>query len=78
MMTVQQGAHGQRGDRVGVQAIFLDRDGVINENRQDHVKSWDEFVFVPGAVEAIARVSRAHVPVFVISNADCVVYTWSP
>jgi D-glycero-D-manno-heptose 1,7-bisphosphate phosphatase len=53
---------------LGVQAIFLDRDGVINENRLDHVKSWDEFVFVPGAVEAIARVSRARVPVFVVSN----------
>jgi D-glycero-D-manno-heptose 1,7-bisphosphate phosphatase len=56
------------GCGVGVKAIFLDRDGVINENRPDHVKSWDEFAFLPGAVEAIARVSRASVPVFVISN----------
>jgi D-glycero-D-manno-heptose 1,7-bisphosphate phosphatase len=29
-------------------AIFLDRDGVINYNRADHVKSWDEFEFLPG------------------------------
>ena len=25
--------------------MFLDRDGVINENRADHVKSWGEFQF---------------------------------
>ncbi len=53
---------------MGVQAIFLDRDGVINENRPDHVKSWEEFSFVPGAVDAIARASRLRVPVFIISN----------
>ncbi|HYW87487.1 MAG TPA: histidinol phosphate phosphatase, partial [Chloroflexota bacterium] len=33
-------------------AVFLDRDGVINENRDDHVKSWREFRFLPGAPEA--------------------------
>jgi D-glycero-D-manno-heptose 1,7-bisphosphate phosphatase len=38
--------------------LFLDRDGVINENRADYVKSWDEFCFLPGAKEAIARLTR--------------------
>src|SRR5581483_7374460 len=51
-----------------VKAVFLDRDGVINENRPDHVKSWAEFRFLPGALEAIARLSRAGVKVFVITN----------
>ena len=49
-------------------AVFLDRDGVINENRADHVKSWSEFRFLPGVPEAIARLSRAGVKVFVITN----------
>jgi D-glycero-D-manno-heptose 1,7-bisphosphate phosphatase len=49
-------------------AVFIDRDGVINENRADHVKSWAEFRFIPGAVEALARLSRAGVRVFVVSN----------
>jgi D-glycero-D-manno-heptose 1,7-bisphosphate phosphatase len=49
-------------------AVFLDRDGVINENREDHVKSWAEFRFLPGAPEAIARLTRAGVRVFVITN----------
>lgn len=51
-----------------MKAVFLDRDGVINENRADHVKCWAEFRFLPGAPEAIARLSRAGVKVFVITN----------
>ncbi len=51
-----------------MQAVFLDRDGVINENRMDHVKSWTDFRFLPGAPEAIARLARAGVKVFVITN----------
>ncbi|MFO7661131.1 MAG: HAD-IIIA family hydrolase [Chloroflexota bacterium] len=35
-------------------AIFLDRDGVIIENRDDYVLSWSDVVIIPGAVEAIA------------------------
>jgi D-glycero-D-manno-heptose 1,7-bisphosphate phosphatase len=49
-------------------AVFLDRDGVINQNRDDHVKCWEEFHFVSGATEAVARFSRAGVRVFVVTN----------
>jgi D-glycero-D-manno-heptose 1,7-bisphosphate phosphatase len=49
-------------------AIFLDRDGVINQNRADHVKSCDEFEFVPGALEGIRSLSETGLPVFVITN----------
>ena len=49
-------------------AIFLDRDGVINENRPDHVKSWDEFEFLPGALESIRRLSEIGMPIFVVTN----------
>lgn len=48
--------------------IFLDRDGVINENRSDYVKSWDEFRFLPGAREAITRLTRAGHRIVVCSN----------
>ncbi len=51
-----------------VKAVFLDRDGVINENRPDHVKSWAEFRFLPGAPEAVARLSKAGIRVFIITN----------
>jgi len=40
-----------------MRAVFLDRDGVIIENRADYVKSWREVSFVPGSIEAIARLA---------------------
>ena len=48
--------------------IFLDRDGVINENRADYVKSWDEFRFLPGSREAIAKLTQAGHRIVVCSN----------
>ena len=39
--------------------IILDRDGTINEDRDDYVKSPDEWVPMPGALEAIARLNHA-------------------
>jgi D-glycero-D-manno-heptose 1,7-bisphosphate phosphatase len=52
----------------GRPAIFLDRDGVINENRSDHVKSWAEFIFLPGALDALRRLAQLPLPVLVVSN----------
>jgi D-glycero-D-manno-heptose 1,7-bisphosphate phosphatase len=49
-------------------AVFLDRDGVINENRPDHVKSWDEFVFLPGVFEPLRLLARVGRPIVVVSN----------
>jgi D-glycero-D-manno-heptose 1,7-bisphosphate phosphatase len=51
-----------------MRAIFLDRDGVICENRSDHVKSWEEFRFLPGARESLAALGRLGLPVIVITN----------
>lgn len=48
--------------------IFLDRDGVINENRPDYVKSWSEFCFLPGAKEAIAMLTHAGHRIIVCTN----------
>ncbi len=48
--------------------IFLDRDGVINENRPDYVKSWSEFRFLPGSREAIAKLTRAGHRIVVCTN----------
>jgi D-glycero-D-manno-heptose 1,7-bisphosphate phosphatase len=51
-----------------VKAIFLDRDGVINENRADHVTSWAEFRFIPGALEALRLLTRHRFAIFVVTN----------
>lgn len=50
-------------------AIFLDRDGVINERiAGGFVTVWDEFRFVAGIPQALAGVSRLRLPMIVVSN----------
>lgn len=49
-------------------AIFLDRDGVINFNRNDYVKSWDEFEFIPGVLDAIKQINASNRLVIIITN----------
>lgn len=53
-------------------ALFLDRDGVLNEDRPDSVKNWGEFRFVPGALEALAQLAHARIPVVVVTNQSIV------
>ena len=48
--------------------IILDRDGVINEDSDDYVKSLEEWIPIPGSIEAIARLSRAGWTVAVATN----------
>lgn len=53
-----------------VRAVFLDRDGVINEypGDADYVKSLQEFRFLPTAKEALRGLTSHGIAVFVISN----------
>ena len=48
--------------------VILDRDGTINHDRDDYVKSADEWQPLPGALEAIARLNHAGWHVVVASN----------
>lgn len=48
--------------------IVLDRDGVINEDSDDYIKSPDEFVPIPGSLEAIAKLTQAGWRVVVATN----------
>lgn len=48
--------------------VFLDRDGVINRNRDDYVRRVEEFEFLPGALDALSKLRSAGCTVVVISN----------
>ncbi|MCF8468520.1 MAG: D-glycero-beta-D-manno-heptose 1,7-bisphosphate 7-phosphatase [Sneathiella sp.] len=52
--------------------VLLDRDGVINEDRADFVKSPDELVFIPKSLEAIARLNSFGHKVVVVTNQSCI------
>ena len=48
--------------------LILDRDGVINQDSDAYIKSSQEWIPVPGALEAIAQLSRAGWTVAVATN----------
>jgi D-glycero-D-manno-heptose 1,7-bisphosphate phosphatase len=48
--------------------IILDRDGVINEDRDDYVKSADECIPIQGSINAIVRLNKAGFTVVVATN----------
>ncbi len=48
--------------------VILDRDGVINEDRDNFVKTPDEWIPIPRSLEAIARLHRAGYQIVVITN----------
>jgi D-glycero-D-manno-heptose 1,7-bisphosphate phosphatase len=48
--------------------VILDRDGTINEDSADFVKTVDEWTPLPGALDAIARLNHAGWHVVIASN----------
>lgn len=48
--------------------IVLDRDGVINQDTPYFVKSPGEFIFLPGSLEAIRRLTAAGYPIGIATN----------
>lgn len=52
---------------MGRPAAFLDRDGVINEDR-GYVHRWEDFSFVAGAVDGMRRLQAAGFALVVVTN----------
>ncbi len=48
--------------------VILDRDGVINEDSDEYIKSLAEWHPIPGSIDAIARLSRHGFTVAVATN----------
>lgn len=48
--------------------ILLDRDGIINEDSSNYIKSIDEFTFLPGSVAAIVQLTQAGYKIGIATN----------
>ena len=52
--------------------VFLDRDGVINQDSEDYIKNPSEFHFIPRSPEAVALLNRHGFEVIVITNQSLI------
>lgn len=55
-------------DRKFARLIILDRDGVINYNSKSYIKNPDEWVPIPGSLEAMATLCKAGHTIVVATN----------
>lgn len=52
--------------------VFLDRDGVINRDSPLYIKSWQEFAWLPGSLEAMVRLCRGGFDLMLITNQSII------
>jgi D-glycero-D-manno-heptose 1,7-bisphosphate phosphatase len=53
---------------MGVPAVFLDRDGVVIENRSAYVRQWEDVRFFERSLQALAELSGRPYKVLVVTN----------
>ena len=59
-------------DEMAKRYVFLDRDGVINKDSPYYVKSWSEFEFLPGSLDAIRLLTENNYQVVIITNQSII------
>ena len=52
--------------------VFLDRDGTINNELPNYVKTWEEFEFLPSVLDAFKLWRREGFKCIVVTNQSCV------
>lgn len=55
-----------------MKTVFLDRDGVINRDSSSYIKSWKEFEFLPGSLEAIKLLTEESFTIILITNQSVI------
>ena len=53
-------------------AVLLDRDGVINDNPDDYILRWSDFIWLPGALEALRTLHEQGIAVAIVTNQGCI------
>jgi D-glycero-D-manno-heptose 1,7-bisphosphate phosphatase len=59
-------------EKIMKKTIFLDRDGVINQDSSDYIKSWSEFQFIPGSIDAIRDLTINGFGIVLITNQSVI------
>lgn len=53
-------------------AIFLDRDGVIIQNRENYVRSWKDVEFLPDSLLALTQLSQTTYMIIITTNQSAI------
>jgi D-glycero-D-manno-heptose 1,7-bisphosphate phosphatase len=53
-------------------AVFLDRDGVLIENRADYIREWSHVIILPWTVDALVGLHKAGFKIIVVTNQSAV------
>ena len=53
-------------------AVFLDRDGVIIQNRENFVRSWKDVEFLPSSLQALKLLSQTSYKIIIITNQSAI------
>jgi D-glycero-D-manno-heptose 1,7-bisphosphate phosphatase len=53
-------------------AVFLDRDGVIIQNRENYVRSWKDVEFLPSSLDALILLSQTSYKIIIITNQSAI------
>ena len=48
--------------------VFLDRDGVINYNRNNYIREWSQLHIIPGSLAALAKLAASSYVVVIVTN----------
>ena len=55
-----------------IPALFLDRDGVIIENKSNYVRSVDDITFYAQALQALKQLKHSDLKIFLVTNQSAV------
>jgi len=53
-------------------AVFLDRDGVLIENRSDYIRAWSHVTIYPKTYSALSRLQKAGYKIVIVTNQSAV------
>ena len=53
-------------------AIFLDRDGVLIENRSDYVRDWSQVKIIPEAIHALSLTQARNYKIVIVTNQSAI------
>lgn len=53
-------------------AVFLDRDGVIIQNREQYVRSWKDVEFLPSSLQALRQLSQTSYKIIIVTNQSAI------